>query len=207
MLGKIIAHVNRWKTAILDVTEVISEGLHLHKALMALDASLGSPDASQGESYPSPESSHVQDMNYTAMSLCASARYLIYAHYGCNEVHRTAGAERVAVETEALQLSVRGMEDIAKTAVPKIARYMEQLIASPAARPSVGFIPGHSMYYGAIECCAFYKEFGNETMLTSLRSIIDGFQALQSEWRVAGELLSPSLMPSLKVCARLLTRG
>ncbi|OWT43581.1 fungal specific transcription factor [Pochonia chlamydosporia 170] len=188
MLGKIITHVNRWKTAVMDVTEVLLESFQLHKALAALDASLNPPESLQ-ESYPSPDSSVPENLNYVALSICCSARYLLYSQYACNESNRSAGSERIALETEAQQLSIQGMEHIASVAVPRIARYMEQVVASPAVRPSVSFVPGHSMYYAGLECYCFYREFDNQLMLSGMRQIIEGFKALRTEWRVGAEYL------------------
>ncbi|KAG8423654.1 hypothetical protein J3458_000530 [Metarhizium acridum] len=186
-----MVHINRCKMAITDVTEVLSEALHLHKALVALDTSLGGPsDSFQGEGYPSPDSSDVEDMNYTALSICCSARYLLYTQYACNESNRSAGQERIALEAEAQQLSIQGMEHLSGVLVPRIARHMEHMVASPAVRPSVSFVPGHSMYYSAIECACFYKEFDNRTMLDGIKQIVQGFRALQTEWRVGAEYLA-----------------
>lgn len=187
MLGKTMAHINRCKSAMTDVTEVVSEALHLHKALVALDTSLGSPpDSFQGEGSPGPDSADVEDMNYTALSICCSARYLLYTQYACNESNRSTGPERIALEAEAQQLCIQGMEHLSGVLVPRIARHMEHMVASPAVRPSVSFVPGHSMYYSAIDCACFYKEFGNRTMLDGIKQIVQGFKAMRTEWRVGG---------------------
>ncbi|KAK9440793.1 hypothetical protein VB005_05427 [Metarhizium brunneum] len=191
VLGKTMAHINRCKSAMTDVTEVVSEALHLHKALVALDTSLGSPpDSLQGEGSPGPDSADVEDMNYTALSICCSARYLLYTQYACNESNRSAGPERIALEAEAQQLSIQGMEHLSGVLVPQIARHMEHMVASPAVRPSVSFVPGHSMYYSAIDCACFYKEFGSRTMLDGIKQIVQGFKALRTEWRVGAEYLA-----------------
>lgn len=171
-----------------DVTEVLLEAIHLHNALMALDASLASSGPPPGESYPSPGSANLEEAtNYTALSICCSARYLLYAQYGCNESNRSAGSERIALETEAQQLSIQGMEQIVGDTAPRIARYLERVIASPAVRPSVSPVAGHAMYYAAIECGCFYKEFDKRVMLSGMREIIVAFKAMETEWRVGGK--------------------
>ena len=193
MLDKVLTHVGRrQRDTDQDVAEVLVEAMQLHKALLALDMSLGPPNVLGAESYPSPETSMPSQgveggRNQCALALCCSARFLLYSEYGCSEFNgRTPSHERVALESEAQGVAIRGIEVMATVTVPEMARAVVQTLTAAATRPSINPLLGHTLYYAATECACFIRESHMPSMCAALAQIIQGLEAMRSEWRVGG---------------------
>lgn len=161
----------------MDVTERLLEALQLHEGFILLDIHLQ-------EHFPdTPEAIS------PALAICCSARFLLYGRYGCNEADRTAGAERIALETEAQTIALRDIEVMASVTVPGIAR---SIIADgkAAARPGLCGNPlvAPCLYDAATECAWFIRENHEEKMAVALRGIVHALRELQNDWRVGGKL-------------------
>ncbi|KAJ6441326.1 fungal specific transcription factor [Purpureocillium lavendulum] len=196
MLDKVLTHLDRCRVDNdKNVAETLEEAMYLHKALLALDASLNLPGMLSTHSYPWTDgASPFQDGGdgtQCAMALCCSARILLYSEYGCNEPEaRTTTRERVAMETEAQRVAYREIEKMAAMTIPKMAKLTVQASNGAAAKPSTSPLLAHCMYHGATECAWFIKENHERNMYAALRQIVRGLKAVQSEWRVGGEYLS-----------------
>jgi hypothetical protein len=187
MLDKVLAHVARRRHGSGQdvVAEVLAEAMLLHKALLALDTSLSlAPPAVPGHD-------GVEDGggNQCALALCCSARFLLYSEYGCSDLTgRTPHEERVALESEALRVAIRGIELMAGVTVPKIARAVVQSATVAAGSPpTTNPLLGHAMYYAATECACFIREGHEREMMDgALTQIVKGLEAMQSQWQVGG---------------------
>jgi hypothetical protein len=203
ILDKVLAHVGRRKhNSGHDVAEVLVEAMQLHKALLALDTSLNPPAMLSADSYPSLEtpmaSQGVEDgRNQCAMALCSSARFLLYSEYGCSEFNgRTPSRERVALESEAQGVAIQGIELMATVTVPELAQAVVQTSTAAATRPAINPLLGHTLYYAATECACFIKESHMRNMYAALTQIVQGLEAMQSEWQVGGTSRLDLLVPS-----------
>ncbi len=130
----------------------------------------------------------VQDgRNQCAMALCCSAQFLLYSEYGCNEINgRPPSRERVALESEAQGVAIRGIELMATVTVPEMARAVVQTSTAAATRPIINPLLEHTMYYAATECACFIKESPVRNMYAALTQIVQGLEEMQSEWQVGG---------------------
>jgi hypothetical protein len=190
MLDKVLAHVGRRRHGNgQDVAEVLAEAMLLHKALLALDTSLGQT--------PMPGEGVEDGNNQCAIALCSSARFLLYSEYGCSEfVGRIPHGERVALESEAQRVAIEGIELMAAVTVPKIARAVVQSSTAAAGGPSINPLLGHAMYYAATECACFIKEGHQRDMHGALTQIVQGLAAMQSQWQLGSMCLYCSPVPS-----------
>ena len=175
MLSRVLAHVDPARQAGADVTERLSEALRYHEAFTVLDASLHESHGTLDDMALSPGKP-----DFTALAICCSARSLLYSQYGCNEPDGSAGAERIALETEAQSISHRDTHMMASTTIPMIAR------VTADAETHSPFI-AHCMYYAAIQCTWFIKEDHDPTMYEALSKILNGLEAIRRNWRVGGK--------------------
>lgn len=193
MLDKVMTHLDRCRRSDdQNVTEMLAEAMQLHRALLALDASLNLPGMLSTHSYPSTDTrSHIQDQvgqNQCAIALCCSARTLLYDEYGCNEPDaRIINRERIAMETEAQRVAFRGVEVMAAMTIPRMARLVVQTSAAALVMPSISPLLGYCLYLGATECAWFIRENHERNMYAALRQIIQGLRVLNAQWRVGGK--------------------
>jgi len=193
ILDKVLVHVNAHRhDRGQDVAEVLVEAMQLHNALLAFDTSLNLPGMLSTHSHPNPETpipgQGVQDgRNQYAMALCSSARFLLYNEYSCDEFHgRPPGRERVAMESEVRGVAMRGIELLATVTVPEMARAVVQTSTAAATRPAINPLLGHVMYYAAAECACVIKESTGGKMHAALTQLVQGLEAMRTEWRVGG---------------------
>ncbi len=193
MLDKVLAHTDRRKhNSGQDAAGLLVEALQLHKALLALDTSFNPPGMHSTNWYPSPETpmggEGVEDGgNQCATALCSSARLLLYSEYACDDfTGRMPNRERVALESEAQGVAIRGIELMATVTIPRMAQAVVQASAGAATRPSINPLLGHAMYYAATECACFIKESHGRDMHTALAQIVQGLEAMRLEWQVGG---------------------
>ena len=193
MLDKVMTHLDRCRRSDdQNVTEMLADAMQLHRALLALDASLNLPGMLSTHSYPSTDTrSHIQDQggqNQCAIALCCSARTLLYDEYGCNEPDaRIINRERIAMETEAQRVAFRGVEVMAAMTIPRMARLVVQTSAAALVMPSISPLLGYCLYLGATECAWFIRENHERNMYAALRQIIQGLRVLNAQWRVGGK--------------------
>lgn len=191
VVGNLIKNINRRRDPDAVVTETLTEALQLHKALMALAASLdlnGSTPAPEEAAYPRLDTSSPRDHNHCALALCASAMCLWNCEYGYNGRRHGHGGERIALETEAQKMGYYTVTVLCTTIAPRLARHLVQLAAAPDTKAQISPVAGHSMYMAVLDCANLLKQYGNNDGLhTALGHIVDGMEAIQSQWLVGGK--------------------
>lgn len=189
ILGKVIEHRDKKKQATEDVTELLSQAMQLHCTLTALEASLDIASNPVCSILPNERLDAAANPEMSALGVCSSARYMLYALYACNEPDGTVSRERIAQETEMQRISIEGIKAVTTQAAPQISRGLQRICASPAggengARPSPLVFP--ALYHAATECAWFIKEDDEQSMYQALRDIVHGMQTLGSFWAVGG---------------------
>lgn len=216
ILGKVLAHQEAKKSS-EDVEALLSEAWHLHHALGALQSTLEQGDeAGRLCSLPGQQGAEQwrrEASRLSALSLCASARVLLYNNYGCNDPSAPV-VERIPQETEMQQVSYEGIVMVASIT----ARSVAQSIVSHHGATSLSYQDDQDekgdkgdkgdqgvtawspflaqfVYHAATECAWFVREDHEARMYDALRDVVRGLEVLSRRWGLGGKLLSsPSLV-------------
>lgn len=169
MLGKVIRHKATKDSRGCD-DDLLSEAFNIHHALATLQASLEEP--SQAE-----ESTAYSKARLITLSICVSARLLLYNQYGCNNSFDPVAHRPTATETELQVISLEGVQKAASHTAPRIARGEEKCP-----------LTAQCLYYAAAECMWLVKEDHEPHMNSALRDLVRGLRDLQRKWQVGGKL-------------------
>lgn len=167
MLSKVMHHKTS-KMALREVENLLPEAQALHSALSALHSSI--------EEHIS--GGILRKSAIIALSLCSSARLLLYNLYACNEPGAFVEQSRIAMETEMQRASLDGIISISSTVVPAIARANVEcpLIAQ-------------CLYHSATECAWFVREDHEPRMYNALEDIVRDLRLIGENWNIATEYL------------------
>ncbi|KAF5006344.1 hypothetical protein FDECE_7272 [Fusarium decemcellulare] len=172
MLSKVMRH-REARASSQDITELLPEAQHLHRALYTLQMSMEHLESG------SDPSQILDSSSLPALALCCSARLLLYNQYACNEPLGLATNGPVALETE---LQKAGLDGI-KTMSSFTARIVGQ---DTGGCPFVA----RFLYHAATECAWSIKEDHEQVMYDALEDIVNGLRNMAKQWGVAGQYIS-----------------
>ncbi|KAF4963758.1 hypothetical protein FSARC_8241 [Fusarium sarcochroum] len=164
MLSKVMSH-REARTYSENITELLPEAQTLHQALVALQRSIEEPELGE----PADAST------ISALSICCSARFILYNLYACNEPLNLAMDGPIALATEMQKVGLEGIRELALSTAPRVAK---EKMASP-------FV-ARFLYHAATECAWFIKEDREQAMVHALKVIVDRLHDSLLEWSVAG---------------------
>ncbi|PTB37144.1 uncharacterized protein TrAFT101_010879 [Trichoderma asperellum] len=168
MLSKVMRH-RASKKALQEVENLLPEAQALHSALSALHSSI--------EGHVS--GGILRKSAIIALSLCISARLLLYNLYACNEPGAFVEQSRIPMETEMQRASLDGIISISSTIVPAIARAN---IECP--------LIAQCLYHSATECAWFIREDHEPQMYNALEDIVRDLKLIGDNWNLATEYLA-----------------
>jgi hypothetical protein len=173
ILGLVLRHRDDHGDTVTDPQFRLSEAQRLHKMLVALTTHL----TQRAQSNISSEEGSTQ----VALTLCFSARMILYNLYACNE-HVLEGQSRLAEETEMQWISFNGLKEVSQS----VALHISEL-----ANSSIPTSPlvCHCLYQASEELAWFIKEDNDDDMASSLSVIVKFLMSMSKRWRIAGEFL------------------
>jgi len=175
ILGRVLEHRNHIETCV-DTHIRLAEGQQLHETLAALTKHLTQKYSEEG--------STTTGCLLGAMSLCYSARLVLYNVYVSSEYEKT---ERYQSEESALfDLSLSGMEQMIR-GIHELAHH----VASFKDGKFVSFGPliCHTLYQGATVCARLGHEHKDQDKIESLISMVDSLKVLGRRWKVVGKYI------------------
>ncbi|KAI5460867.1 hypothetical protein BGZ63DRAFT_445803, partial [Mariannaea sp. PMI_226] len=169
MLSKVIVHKRARKSSLEDITELLLEAQNLHRAISALQLSLGSFEMDEDPASIAPK--------LPALTLCCSTRLLLYNQYACNEPGLTT-LEPIALETEMQNVSLDCIKELASSTARIAAR-------NASGCPMIL----QFLYHAATECAWFIKENQEDAMFDSLQDIITCLTKLREHSGLADQYM------------------
>ncbi|KAH6892910.1 fungal-specific transcription factor domain-containing protein [Thelonectria olida] len=169
MLSKVMRH-REARASSQDVAELLPEAQHLHQALSALHLSI------DGFGIDGDPAGTLESSKLPALSICCSARLLLYNQYACNEPMGHSVQGPIALETEMQKVSLDGIRAITSSTARLIAR-------DATCCPLVA----RFLYHAATECAWFINEDYEQIMYDALEEIIGSLGRLREHWKVADE--------------------
>jgi hypothetical protein len=181
MLGRVLHHRDN-SSNLADPEFRLTEALSLHKMLVTLDNDLQRylPDAVNAGDH-----AFSQTAGPVAYALCATARFVLYNLYGCNEPDATSSAQgRIMLETEMQQAALEGIRSMPMEGVAQLIKGLP--IFDGGGMKELSPFLGYLCYHAASECAWFVQE-GKLHVLENMGVYLGALRAMEGRWRVAGE--------------------
>ncbi|KAF5688590.1 Zn(II)2Cys6 transcription factor [Fusarium denticulatum] len=170
MLGKVISHTAA-RNEIGSHTDLASDALGLHNVLAALHSAIT-------EETDTSDTNLIPPTRMIALSICCSARFLLYHQYCCNNLPPAAVGPS-AKHTEFQQIAISSIRSLIVFTVPSISCAEQK---SP--------LTAHSIYYAASECAWFIREDQGSEYHEALANLLKGLRAIAKEWDIGAQFLS-----------------
>ncbi|KAF5238902.1 hypothetical protein FANTH_10145 [Fusarium anthophilum] len=171
MLGKVIRH-----TAARNETgshaDLASDALGIHSVLAASHSAI-TEEADTSDTNLTPPTRMI------ALSICCSARFLLYHQYCCNNLSGPAIPTPSAQHTEFQHIIISSVRRLIVLTVPSISRAEQK---SP--------LTAHSIYHAASECAWFIREDQGSEYHEALANLLGGLRAIANEWDIGAQYIS-----------------
>lgn len=170
MLDKTVLHSKAIKSGTERSEEILSQAQVLNRALCALQAAVEEERA---------DTSHA-DNDVVALSICISARTILYALYACNEGLSIMSGQSFALATEMQRISLDGCRSLCLSTIPKLA-----------AIPNLPCpLTAHCMYVAAKEGGWFLEGYPETELQNALVQAFRGLKNVRKYWNVGGQSIA-----------------